>query len=261
MAQRSHLSGDADGSSSHDRISVRIVSPSLAGRPRHPAPARSPELLPVIGADDVILPAFDDTLGDLAIRAQEGDQEARDALYAAFLPKLTQLMSSLRPPFAPPGSQGIWNRDDVAQEAYLVFVELIDAWSGDVSFTAYVLSRFPWRLKDVVHRGIGKSPVPPRQYGVPIEHAEPIAGEEGNAEGATAMLDALLEILPEPLGAVLIAYVVHGKTNTAIAAELGVSRRTMVRYWQEIRVHTSSLLHDDSRMSPGAGRRRHPGVR
>ena len=261
MAQRSHLPGDPDGSSSHDRISVRIVSPLLARRPRHSAPARNRPLLPVIGADDVILPAFDDTLGDLAICAQGGDQEARDALYAAFLPKLTRLMSPLRPPFAPPGAQGIWNRDDVAQEAYLVFVELIDAWSRDVSFTAYVLSRFPWRLKDVIHRGIGKSPVPPRQYGVPMEHAEPIAGEEGNAEGATAVLDALLEILPEPLGAVLVAHVVHGKTKTEIAVELGVSRRTMVRYWQEIRGHTSCLLNGDSRKGTGAGRHRHRGVR
>ncbi|HEV2073013.1 MAG TPA: sigma-70 family RNA polymerase sigma factor [Thermomicrobiales bacterium] len=259
MVQRSHLTADPDGSSLHDLISVRIVSSLLAGRPRHLAPARARSLLPVIGADDVILPAFDDMLGDLAIRAQEGDQEARDALYAAFLPKLTRLMSPVRTPFAPPGSQGIWNRDDVAQEAYLVFVELIEAWSGDVSFTAYVLSRFPWRLKDVIRRGIGKSPVPPRQYGVPMEHAEPVADQEGNAEGVNAMLDALQEVLPEPLGVVLIAHVVHGMTKTEIAAELGVSRRTMVRYWQEIRVYTNCLLRDDARTGtdePRSRRRR-----
>jgi hypothetical protein len=127
---------------------------------------------------------------------------------------------------------------------------------GRWSFTAYVLSRFPWRLKDVIHRGIGKSPVPPRQYGVPMEHAEPIAGEEGNAEGVNAMLDTLLEVLPEPLGAVLISHVVHGMTKTEIASELGVSRRTMVRYWQEIRVHTGWLLRDDARMGASEMRSR-----
>lgn len=254
MAHRSHLADDPGSPASQQRISVRLVSPSLVACRRHPP--RTHSLLPVIGAEDVILPAFDDTLGEFAIRAQEGDQEARDALYAAFLPKLMRLMSALRPPYVPSGSQGIWNRDDVAQEAYLVFIDLVAAWSGDVSFTAYVLSRFPWRLKDVIHRGIGKSSIPPRQYGVSLEYAELVTDDAGDAEGADPLLDALLDILSAPLGAVLIAHVVQGKTKKEIAAELGVSRRTMVRYWQEIRAHAGAVLQNDVRSCAGGQRSR-----
>jgi DNA-directed RNA polymerase specialized sigma24 family protein len=58
------------------------------------------------------------------------------------------------------------------------------------------------------------------------------------------MLDALVGSLPEPLGAVLVAHVVEGKTKTEIARALGVSRRTMVRYWQDIRAHAADVLGD-----------------
>lgn len=206
-------------------------------------------LLPVIGADDIILPIVDDTLGELAIRAQEGDLEARDALYFAFLPKLTRLMSAARPPYAPSGAQGIWDRDDVQQESYLVFIELVQAWSGDVSFTKYLLSRFPWRLKDAIRRGVGKSSVPPRQVMVAVDHADSVVSVDEPSPAANALLDALLAGLPEPLGAILVAHVIHGKTKTEIAGEIGVSRRTLARYWKEIQERSTPLLmQEDGRV-------------
>jgi RNA polymerase sigma factor (sigma-70 family) len=255
MIYRSHsapdLSGSPTGSISPStppqRIAIRLVSSS---RPRsHRQPVRPRSLLPVIGADDVILPSFDETLGAFAIRAQQDDREARDALYFAFLPKLTRLMSAARPPFAGTGLEGIWNRDDVEQEAYLVFLELVDAWSGDVSFTAFVLSRFPWRLKDSIRRGIGKPSVPPRHAVVSLEEAGQVVAEAWASPETEALIDTLVKGLPEPLGAVLIAHVLDGKTKTEIARALGISRRTMVRYWQDIRAYASIALvkgtHED----------------
>lgn len=145
-----------------ERIAIRVVPHSGSSLSRCPHRSAGPgTLLPIIGANDVILPSFEETLASFAIRAQQGNREARDALFFAFRPKLGRMISSIRPPFAPNGTEGIWTRDDVEQEAYLVFVELIDAWSGDISFPSFLLSRFSWRLKDVIFRGIGKPSAPP----------------------------------------------------------------------------------------------------
>jgi RNA polymerase sigma factor (sigma-70 family) len=202
-------------------------------------------LLPVIGADDIILPAFDDTLGSFAIRAQEGDTDARDALFFAYLPKLERLMSHARPPHALSGMTGIWDQDDVEQEAYLVFLELVDGWSGDVSFTAWLLSRFAWRLKDTIRSGIGKPSGPPRQRVVPIEDAAFVPMRiDGLSPEDREVIDKVLDQLPEYLGQVLIEHALHGKSKTAIARDLQISRRTMVRYWQEIRHRAMATLSD-----------------
>lgn len=193
-------------------------------------------LLPVIGADDIILPAFDETLGTVAIRAQEGDMDARDALFFAFLPKLDRLMANARPPHAPAGMTGVWDRDDVEQEAYLVFVELLHGWSGDVSFTAWLLSRFSWRLKDAIRDGVAKPLTPPRHAQVSLESAEfaPIGIGDIGRDGREIM-DALLDSLPPYLAQVLVARALLGKSLVQIGREMDLSRRTMVRYWQEIR--------------------------
>jgi RNA polymerase sigma factor (sigma-70 family) len=223
------------------RLAIRLITSD--GR----ATVLRRTLLPVIGEDDVILPAFDDTLGTFAMRAQEGDTDARDALFFAYLPKLERLMSYARPPHALSGMTGIWDRDDVEQEAYLVFVELVEGWSGDVPFTAWLLSRFPWRLKDAIRDGIGKPSGPPRQRVVPIEDAAFVPVEvAGLSPEDREVIDAVLDRLPEYLGQILIEHALHGKSKAAIAREIGISRRTMVRYWQEIRRRAMETLGEMS---------------
>lgn len=225
------------------RIAVRLAS-SARGRVRTRTLARRPvTLLPEIGADDVILPTFEQTLGSFAMRAQLGDRIARDTLFHAYLPKLNRLMRGIRPPYAPDGAEGIWSRDDVAQEMYLVFVDLVEAWAGDVDFTAFLLSRFAWRLKDAVFRGIGKPATPPRWSAVPIREAS-LEAAVAEPEGADA-LDMVLDGLPEPFAAILVAHVLEGRSKAAIARELGISRRTMVRYWARIRQHAADVLIDE----------------
>lgn len=193
-------------------------------------------LLPVIGADDVILPAFDDTLGAFAIRAQQGDSGARDALFFAFLPKLERLMAHARVPNMPAGMTATWDRDDVEQEAYLVFTELVESWCGDVSFTSWLLARFPWRLRNTIRAGVARPSTPPRTRPVPLEVAEeePVVLEDLDPE-LREMVAALVESLPDHLARALVAHAFHGRNKSEIAREIGVSRRTMVRYWQEIR--------------------------
>jgi RNA polymerase sigma factor (sigma-70 family) len=230
-------------SSPRRHSSVRLVSGVLVGSRRwRSQPAFERVLLPVIGVDDVVLPAFDEKLGEFARRAQAGDTDARDALFVAFQPKLTRLMRVVRPPFAPTGSRGVWDRDDVGQEAYLVFIDLVLAWPGDVPLTAYLLSRFPWRLKDAIRRGVARSSVPPRRSLVPIENAALVADESEPPHGDGALLESIAAELPSPFDAILVAHVLHGKTKTEIAAEIGVSRRTMVRYWNETQRRVLALL-------------------
>jgi RNA polymerase sigma factor (sigma-70 family) len=244
MAHDTYLPPDDGGivPRTRHRSAIRLVR-----RARRARTVRERALLPVMGAADVVLPVFDAKLGEFARRAQAGDTDARDALYFAFQPKVTRMTQTVHPPFAPEGATGLWDHGDLAQEAYLVFVELILAWPGDVPLTAYVMSRFPWRIRDTIRRGVARPSVPPRRRVVPIETAAMVAGDAGPAAGVSELLDALAAQLPPPLDDILIAHVLHGKTKTEIAAEIGVSRRTMVRHWREIQRRALAAL------TPGAG--------
>jgi len=212
-------------------------------------------LLPVIGADDVILPAYDHTLGNIAIRAQQGDTDARDALFFAFLPKLDRLIGAIRVPSASAGMTGTWDRDDVEQEAYLVFVELLQGWSGDVSFTAWLLARFSWRLRDALRDGVGKPLLPPRLQTVSLEdaelHEEHALLIDDFDPGDEKLVEMLVDSLPPHLSQVLVARALHGKPLAVIAREMQFSRRTLVRRWQEIRRHAEALLAQAQGEDPG----------
>jgi len=205
---------------------------------RHPlAPAVSdavPTLLPLIRVEDDISSHLDHTLHPVAVRAQNGDWAARDALYMAFEPKLMRFARRIRVPFAPEGARGVWERSDVDQEAYLVFVNVIESWSPGIPFGRYVLANFPWRLRDAVHRGIGKRTVPPRMYGVPIESSDLLADGGTANEEQGVMLKVLAGSLASPLDEVFRLHIIDGLTLTATAGRIGVSRRSVTRYWRDI---------------------------
>ena len=219
------------------RLAIRLISRD--GR----ATVLRRTLLPVIGADDIILPSFDDTLGSFAIRAQQGDTDARDALFFAYLPKLERMMSHVRVPHAAPGETGVWDRDDVEQEAYLVFLDLLHAWSGDVSLTSWLLARFPWRLRNTVRGGIGRPTLPPRHWQISLETAdlEPMELEELDPDD-DQLVHRLLDGMPPHLVEVLVAHAFHGTPKVQIARDIQVSRRTLVRYWQEIHRYAAEVL-------------------
>lgn len=95
---------------------------------------------------------------DLAILAQSGDCKARDQLFFALRPRLDRISWVLKPWPSSSTQTGIWDRDDVRQETWVVFAELLIAWDQSVNFIPYLLARFGWRLRDRILRGIGKSP-------------------------------------------------------------------------------------------------------
>lgn len=205
---------------------------------RHPlapvVPSVQPALLPVIGVNDEILPACERTLQPIAERAQLGDHAARDALFAAFQPKIMRFVRRIRVPFAPGGAHGLWDRDDVAQEAYLVFLGVIESWRPAIPFGRYMLANFPWRLRDAVHRGIARRGIPPRSTVVSMDRADWIADRSAEVTESRAMIEALASSFEPPLDDVLRLHILEGLSLTATADRLGVSRRTASRYWRAI---------------------------
>lgn len=97
---------------------------------------------------------------NLAYAAKSGDIAARDELYACLEARFHCIGNILHPWPNTPAMIGIWDRDDVHQESWIIFVELLEAWEDDVPFVNYLFARFSWRLRDRILRGIGK-PLPP----------------------------------------------------------------------------------------------------
>lgn len=93
---------------------------------------------------------------ELALKAKANDIAARDCLWNALAPRLDRVSRVLKPWPNSAQMTGIWDRDDVRQESWIVFADLINAWDGTVNFVPYLLARFAWRLRDRILRGIGK---------------------------------------------------------------------------------------------------------
>lgn len=134
----------------------------------------------------------------LAERARCGDIPARDQLFWILWPRLDRIGFMLKPWPNTIEKVGIWDRGDVRQETWLVFVELLGVWDGDVPFVSYLLARFQWRLRDRILRGIGK---PQTQFGSVRVSEVMLAGmvfaDEDEEPESAAMAKRLLERLME----------------------------------------------------------------
>lgn len=229
----------------------RVTVPEGFRNPLAPAVnAAAPTLLPLIRVEDDISPQLERALHPVALRARSGDWAARDALYMAFEPKLLRFTRRIRVPFAPDGARGLWERGDVVQEAYLVFVGVIDSWKPDIPFGRYVLANFPWRLRDAIHRGVGKRTVPPRTFGVPIETGDMLADATTVRSEQGALLETLAMSLEPPLDDVFRIHIIDGLSLKETALRIGVSRRTMTRHWHAILVELRPDLTTPGRHVP-----------
>lgn len=187
---------------------------------------RSALLLPVIGPFDPIPPHVDAVLTSVARLAKHGDHEARNRLFLAFQPKLLQIARQIRLWMLP----STWERNDVEQETFIVYSELVDAWSGDTSFTGYLLGHFSWRLRGSVRRARLAERLPTTQS----QSAESIADDTWAAEEMRIALDEIVSHLQELDGAILIGRVRDGEGFGTLAHRLGVSRKTIYRHWTSL---------------------------
>jgi RNA polymerase sigma factor (sigma-70 family) len=205
---------------------------------RHPlAPLPSPApplLLPVISAVADMSDGLERVLRPVAERAQDGDRAARDALYHAFEPKLHRIEQRFAR-VALDRPTALWDRGDLANEGYLVFVGLIASWNRERPFGRYVLSAYRWRLGDVIYRGIGRSSAPGRWVvGVRDHRLEAISEAQREVEAAS-LVETLVATFEAPFDTVLRLHVVEGYSLVDVARMTGVSRRTVNRYWARIR--------------------------
>ena len=180
---------------------TRSYQPTLRDRlvaKHNPSPpAEDPLEIP---ADGQIPAATVATIGMLAIHAQAGDIRARDRLYTALHPRLYRKGFILRPWPNTPRQTGIWDRDDVDQESWIIFAELLSAWDGELPFVPYLFARFAWRLRDRILRGIGR-PLPPiGGVRVPEELlAEVLSGHDSDQPESVLLANNLLAHILESM--------------------------------------------------------------
>jgi len=200
--------------------------------------------------------ALDETLAALVLRAQTGDRVARDEIYDLLHPSLERWV--WRYWRIVQATDALVEQDDVAHEGYLILVDLIEKWPGEASFGAYVLSRFPWRLRDAAWRLAGRSTwrrrradpsnpdgqwhlliggqVVPPGAGPPRQERPPqqLADTAARADEALVQLEALAGALGEPDGCILLWRIRDCQNMTVIADRLGLTRRTVHRRWEHL---------------------------
>lgn len=200
-----------------------------------PRPEASPPLIvPVVPHRGLIDPAIDRMLSDLARSREADDPEIRNALFIAYAPRLQRILLRL------------WYRnlyefgcelDDLEQELYLIFANLLERWSGKGSLSAYVHGALPWRMYDAARRlaprdrPLGDRPV-----------ASLNSDESSSAEEAIALLEDLAATLSPFDRELLLRHVRDGESLATIARARGLSHRTMRRAWLRSQEHLRALL-------------------
>ncbi len=172
----------------------------------------------------------------LALAARAGDCRARDALYQALTPNINRMVAgSARLTWAadcPRRDGQPWDREDLRQEAYLIFHDLIRAWPGEGPFTPYLFAYFPWRLRNAWRK---LRPDRPRGATLLRRGPELAADASAVAEEARVILETMSSRLPEVERIILIAYVRDGVTLAEIGRRLGLRPRQVRRRWVGIK--------------------------
>jgi RNA polymerase sigma factor (sigma-70 family) len=217
---------------------VPPISTSDAGMPTHRA-----VLAPVLDPHGRIPDSIDARLADLARRAQGGDLAARNGLFLALWPRCAPLLGAIRRSDRWRAREGrAWTFDDVEQEAFPIFCELVAEWRGDQDrFAGYFFTRFRFRLTDLL-----------RSWTIPIRAVSPLSGELDVIAGKDQtgelrlLIDSLFASLGERDRRILVQRIIEGRTDAEIAAANGVSVKT-VRRWRKAAFARAQVLLRESR--------------
>lgn len=194
----------------------------------HPAQSRPRRwLLPIARPFERVSDEDDRRYGAVALAAMDGDRAARDALFAAFAPRLEPIVRRTSS-WISRGPVGVVEADDVPQEAYLVFVGLIERWSGSRSFTGYVTHAFPFALKAALRR-LDRLPMTAL-----APDGSDLADGSAAGEEAIALLEVIAADLDERDSWMLLGRIRDGRTLAAMSRERGISRRTAQRDWARL---------------------------
>lgn len=204
--------------------------------PRDVAP-----LAPVLSLHERVPDAIDAQLARLAAQAQAGDRAARNALYLALLPRIAGSIRKLR-------YSGNWNRaegrswffDDLEQETFLIFCELVEEWKPEPPrFAGYFFSHLPWRLRDRLRAW--SSTTLRESQPLPLDA---LCDDIADPAIVRVMIESLLAAIDPNHAAVVRLRFIDGLREREIARALGISTRTVRRRKMEGMVAIQASVRD-----------------
>jgi RNA polymerase sigma factor (sigma-70 family) len=181
-----------------------------------------------VAGDFELTPEVEAALDALA-RAARHDAAARNELYAALELKIARFLAPYRGRTTAAGEF-----EDLAQEAFLVFVDLVAGWRGEGSFARYFLGFFPWRLRHAVEAHERRWPVGRRLVRASDRALARRAGDP-LADLAPALdLAAAAAALTPAERRLLRCRLLEDRRIEDAARRLGWSRRTAYRRWHAL---------------------------
>ncbi|HET9661786.1 MAG TPA: sigma-70 family RNA polymerase sigma factor [Thermomicrobiales bacterium] len=193
-----------------------------------------PIVVPVVPHRGMIDPAIDRILTDLARSRHVDEAEVRNALFIAYAPRLRRILMRL------------WYRslsefgcelDDLKQELYVIFATLLERWSENGSFSAYIHGALPWRLFDAARR------LAPRDRPLDDRPVTALNQDDSYEAGEAAVLLEKLAATLSPFDRdLLLRRVRDGQSMTTIARAHGMNHRTVRRAWLRLQQHLRAAL-------------------
>lgn len=171
-------------------------------------------------------------LGQLARAAQGGDHDARDTLWVHVGPRLIRLADGMAWSFP------TLEHDDAMQESFPLFVALVTAWDGPAKdgagFAIYLFGMFRWRLLTLLRTAERRSARHVTDWAIPEERtaltpsriSASVAWHEYGVD-----FPAFVESLPPREREIFLLRLRDGLETREIARRLGLTPRTISRYW------------------------------
>jgi DNA-directed RNA polymerase specialized sigma24 family protein len=212
---------------------LRVVTPEPAPAPADDWPLL-PVMVPLLHPEEGITPRQEALITTLARRARQGDGAASQLLWRAFEARLEPLVEhcarTAHQRTWPQRDGQPWAKEDLRQEAFLVFSDLTATWEGTESYVAYITAHFAWRLRMAARR------LGPQRQATPVTVLPglPAMCHEMLETEYQALLEAIAARLSPADAMVLDLCVREGRELEDIAQQLGVPPRTITRRWQRI---------------------------
>ncbi|MER3438724.1 MAG: hypothetical protein C4346_14645 [Chloroflexota bacterium] len=190
---------------------------------------------------------IDRALTAAAYAAKQGDLASQNALFGALEPRVHRMVRRCAA-YLRCRRGGVVEPDDIAQEAFLVFLTVLGRWPARESFVAYFLAAFPLDLRHAARNLIAA-----RSWQISLDAAlGRTAGsphpwlDDGTVAAAEAamLLEHLADRLGEPFGTMVLRRVRDGASMAVIARELGMSRRSLQRHWSVLLGDLRRLLEE-----------------
>ena len=167
------------------------------------------------------------------LSAKAGDRAARNSLFATFRPVMTRFFGRFA---ARAHESAAWDLEDLHQEAFLVFIEVLDAWPGTGDFVAYFYAVFPKRLATAVRRLEGSQPW--IRYGAVAEGTD---DPSRRLETRAMLRDFAAQMTPVERR-ILALHAWESLALPDVARQVGLSPEDTRRHWRRIRRKARSFL-------------------